>query len=138
MKIPSEECRARAESLAVARLATTSASRQPHLVPVTFAFVGEAVVIGIDQKPKTTLNLRRLRNIAENPLVSLLWDHSADDWAELWWVRGDGTATVVVEGGPWSAAVESLTAKYPQYGVDPPRGPVIAVTGVSWSGWASS
>ncbi len=138
MKIPSEECRARADSLPVARLATAGAGGQPHLVPVTFAFVGDAVVVGIDQKPKTTLNLRRLRNIAVNPLVSLLWDRYADDWAELWWVRGDGTASVVVEGELWSAAVESLTAKYSQYGVDPPRGPVIAVTGLSWSGWSYS
>lgn len=131
-----EGCRARVEPLRVARLATAGADSQPHLVPVTFAFLGAELVIGVDQKPKTTWKLRRLRNIAENPLVSLLWDHYADDWTELWWVRGDGDARVVDGGALWSAAVESLTAKYPQYRADPPRGPAIFVTVRSWSAWS--
>lgn len=131
-----DDGRARVEPLRVARLATVGADSRPHLVPVTFAFLGDDVVTGVDQKPKTTSNLRRLRNIAENRRVSLLWDHYADDWTELWWVRGDGVARVVDDGARWVAAVESLTAKYPQYRADPPRGPAIIITVRSWSGWS--
>jgi nitroimidazol reductase NimA-like FMN-containing flavoprotein (pyridoxamine 5'-phosphate oxidase superfamily) len=50
----------------VARFATASSSGQPHIVPVTFAVSDRIVVIAIDHKPKTTTNLRRLRNIKEN------------------------------------------------------------------------
>ena len=68
--------------LAVVRLATAGADGRPHLVPCTFAVDGSGrVVIGIDNKPKSSGNLRRLRNIAENPRVSLLADHYSDDWA---------------------------------------------------------
>lgn len=73
----------------VAHLATTGADGQPHLVPVTFALVtsssADRIAIAVDQKPKTTVALRRLRNIAENPLVSLLCDHYDEDWTQLWW-----------------------------------------------------
>ncbi|GAA3437308.1 hypothetical protein GCM10018954_069220 [Kutzneria kofuensis] len=71
----------------VARLATAGADGRPHLVPVTFAVHDDTVVIAVDHKPKTTTNLRRLRNIRENGQVSLLVDHYDEDWRQLWWVR---------------------------------------------------
>ena len=111
---------------------------RPHLVPVTFALLGRQVAIGIDQKPKSTRDLRRLRNIAENPRVSLLWDLYDEDWTRLWWVRGDGDADVTHEGTAWQGAVEALGAKYWQYREDPPEGPAIVITVSSWSGWAFS
>ncbi|GAA1712214.1 TIGR03668 family PPOX class F420-dependent oxidoreductase [Kribbella yunnanensis] len=131
MKLPESTCRTRFAAARVARLATVGADGVPHLVPVTFAVAGDEVFIAIDQKPKTTLNLRRLRNIAANPAVTLLVDeYDDDDWTRLWWVRADGTAHVQDE------AVELLVAKYPQYADDPPRGPVIVVRVDRWSGWA--
>ena len=69
----------------VARLATVSATGQPHLVPVTFAVDGDMIYTAVDHKPKTTTRLRRLANIAANPQVTLLADHYADDWDQLWW-----------------------------------------------------
>ncbi|MFB6726336.1 TIGR03668 family PPOX class F420-dependent oxidoreductase [Kribbella sp. NPDC056345] len=131
MKLSESACRARFAAARVARLATVGADGVPHLVPVTFAVAGDEVFIAIDHKPKTTLNLRRLRNIAANPAVTLLVDeYDDDDWTQLWWVRADGTARVLHEPpGP------VLLAKYPQYVADPPRGPVIAVQVARWSGW---
>ncbi len=120
----------------VARLATTGADLQPHLVPVTFAVVDEQLVIGIDQKPKSTTRLRRLRNIQENPHVSVLADHYDDDWTQLWWVRADGRASVVDDGPLRDQAVRLLVAKYQQYADDPPGGPAIVVDIAQWSGWA--
>ena len=120
----------------VAHLATAGADLRPHLVPVTFAVTDDTIVIGIDQKPKTTTNLRRLRNINENPTVAVLCDHYDEDWTQLWWVRADGSAQIVDDGEHWSGAIGELTAKYPQYAADPPHGPVIRIDVTTWSGWA--
>jgi PPOX class probable F420-dependent enzyme len=139
MRLDPDACLSRFAAARVARLATASADGRPHLVPVTFALVGERVVTAVDQKPKATTRLRRLRNIAENPVVSVLADRYDDDWRTLWWVRADGTATVYVgpsTGPDRSEAVEALVSKYPQYRREPPGGPVIAVDVSSWSGWS--
>ncbi|MGA9834953.1 MAG: TIGR03668 family PPOX class F420-dependent oxidoreductase, partial [Trebonia sp.] len=97
MRLTTEDARARLAAQRVARLATAGRDGQPHLVPVTFAVDGDRICTAVDHKPKTTPNLRRLRNIAENPRVTLLTDHYTDDWAGLWWVRVDGHASVVTD-----------------------------------------
>jgi PPOX class probable F420-dependent enzyme len=138
MRLDGDECRARAGRERVARLATTGAEMLPHLVPVTFALTGDVVVTAVDQKPKTTTDLRRLRNIADNPRVALLWDRYDEDWTRLWWVRGDGVADVVHTGDRWDAAVAALRERYAQYRESPPRGPAVLITVGSWSGWSFS
>jgi PPOX class probable F420-dependent enzyme len=123
-------------SVRVARLATASPSGEPHLVPVTFVVQGNEIAIAIDHKPKKTTNLRRLRNIRENPQVSILADHYDEDWSRLWWARADGTA-VIHDGGPErDRAIASLAVKYPQYHRRLPDGPVIVITVSRWSGWS--
>ncbi|MEV0594514.1 TIGR03668 family PPOX class F420-dependent oxidoreductase [Nonomuraea cavernae] len=122
----------------VARLATVSGDGEPHLVPVTFAVAGDQVMIAVDRKPKTTTNLRRLRNIRAHPRVTLLADHYEDDWARLWWVRADGSARVVESGTAWVSAIDALAEKYDQYRTSRPEGPVILVDVSRWSGWSSS
>ena len=73
--------------------------RPPHVVPCTFALLGDATIVSaVDHKPKRTTALRRLANIAANPRVALLADHYDDDWEALWWARADGTARVVAPG----------------------------------------
>jgi PPOX class probable F420-dependent enzyme len=133
VRLGAQVCRHLLGTAARAFLATTGEDLRPHIVPVTFVLRGDELVIGVDQKPKSTTDLRRLRNIAQNPRVAVLCDHYDDDWSKLWWVRADGAARVDQHN---PAAVESLAAKYPAYGVDPPRGPIIVVTIDSWSGWA--
>jgi len=137
MRLDPAEARARFTGSAVLRLATAGADGRPHLVPCTFA-VDESgrVVIGIDNKPKSSVNLRRLQNIAENPRVSLLADHYAGDWAQLWWARADGTATIERSGGEHAGHWALLRSKYSQYTGQVLDGPVIVVTVESWSGWA--
>jgi PPOX class probable F420-dependent enzyme len=132
----------------VARLATASASGRPHLVPVTFALDAagngstggtDRVYIAIDHKQKTTTNLKRLRNIQENPAVSLLADHYAEDWATLWWARADGQAHILPAGDPGrERPLNLLTDKYPQYAMHPPAGQVIVIAVSHWTGWASA
>ncbi|MDQ6715014.1 MAG: TIGR03668 family PPOX class F420-dependent oxidoreductase [Actinomycetota bacterium] len=120
----------------VARLATTRPDGSPHLVPVVFALVGDVVWTAVDRKPKTTTALRRLANIGQDSRVSLLVDHYADDWEELWWVRVDGTAEVLDPSSPTArVGVEALSGKYPQYLDLPPDGPVIRVHADRWASW---
>jgi PPOX class probable F420-dependent enzyme len=129
-------CRDRFTAARVARLATVNADGRPHLVPITFAVDGDRLVTAVDQKPKSSRRLQRLRNIAENPQVSVLADHYSDDWAELWWVRADGTAEVLDDDATRRQAAAVLVAKYEQYRDQPPAGPVIRITVRSWTGWA--
>ncbi|MGW5706714.1 TIGR03668 family PPOX class F420-dependent oxidoreductase, partial [Amycolatopsis japonica] len=95
MRMSPAEARSRFEGERIARLATAGADGVPHLVPVTFVVEGDSVAFAIDHKPKSTTALRRLKNIAENPVVSFLTDHYAEDWAGLWWARADGVARVL-------------------------------------------
>ncbi|NKY88430.1 TIGR03668 family PPOX class F420-dependent oxidoreductase [Nocardia veterana] len=129
---------ARLRAARVAHLATADATGQPHLVPVTFALSPDdrILVVAIDQKPKSGTDLRRLRNIAANPRVSVLADHYDEDWTRLWWVRVDGTATVHTEAAERAPALTWLLAKYPQYEHDSPQGPIIAIAVRTVTGWA--
>jgi PPOX class probable F420-dependent enzyme len=119
----------------VARLATVTSDGRPHVVPIVFALDGEVVYTAVDGKPKSSARLQRLANIEANPRVSILVDHYADDWSQLWWVRADGVATVVSDGPQFERGVELLRAKYPQYRTVSLDGPVIAVTVEKWSSW---
>lgn len=135
MRLSTEEARRRFTEAPVARLATADADGVPHVVPVTFAVAGDAIVFAVDHKPKTTTALRRLRNIAANPAVSLLVDHYEADWSRLWWARADGHARVLTEDPP---GVALLAAKYPAYTDRPPEGPVVRIDVSRWSGWSAA
>jgi PPOX class probable F420-dependent enzyme len=125
----------------IARLATITPDGTPHLVPVVFAVDGDrqdghdVVYTAVDAKPKTTQRLRRLANIEFNPQVSLLVDHYADDWTQLWWVRADGVAAIHEDGQAMDTGYQLLRAKYPQYQSVSLNGPVIAITVRRWSSW---
>ena len=102
----------------VARLATSSANGEPHVVPVCFALLDGRIYIGLDSKPKSVnpLRLRRVRNIVENPQVAFLVDVYDDaDWSRLGYALITGEATVDVPEGERRAAIGALRAKYPQY-----------------------
>jgi PPOX class probable F420-dependent enzyme len=112
-------------------------------VPVVFALGSDpnqdpnddTVYTAVDAKPKTTQRLRRLTNIEGDPRVSLLVDHYADDWTQLWWVRVDGLATIHHDGEAMRTGYRLLRTKYAQYQSVPLDGPVIAVSVRRWSSW---
>ncbi|RVW01727.1 TIGR03668 family PPOX class F420-dependent oxidoreductase [Rhodococcus spongiicola] len=123
----------------VARMATVSADGTPHVVPVVFVVVRDTVYTAVDDKPKTTRRLRRLANIAATGRVSLLVDHYDDDWAQLWWVRVDGTAEVLAADADEStSAIDALVAKYRQYRSMRPSGPVVAIRVLRWREWSAT
>jgi PPOX class probable F420-dependent enzyme len=130
-----EQMRERVESARVARLATVDAQSRPHLVPICFALEGEMLYSAVDEKPKRSKRLKRLENIRHHPEVTVLVDHFEEDWSRLWWVRLNGTATVLEAGPEREHALELLRAKYEQYRTEPPTGAVIAVRIEAWRGW---
>ena len=136
VKLTEAVARERLANARVARLATTGADDRPHIVPVTFAVDGDHIYIAIDHKPKTTINLRRLRNIRENPRVALLADHYEEDWDNLWWVRVDGRARILESGEERQKPLDTLAAKYEQYRQTRPEGPVIAIDTDHWTAWS--
>ena len=69
----------------------------------------------IDGKPKSTLLLRRVRNIIETGRAALVVDHWSEDWTDLSYVLVEGPAEVLEEGVERDEALILLTAKYPQY-----------------------
>lgn len=136
MELPEAECRARVARSEVAVLGTSGADGAPHLVPVTYLADGDHVYVAIDAKPKRSTDLRRLRNIAADPRVSLLVDHYEADWTRLWWVRADGTAEVTGFAALPDGLPAALAARYPFYRDHPPAGPVIDIRVSRWHGWA--
>jgi PPOX class probable F420-dependent enzyme len=135
MRLSPQEAKSRFAQQRVARLATVSAGAVPHLVPVTFAVLGDRIAFVVDDKPKSTTQLRRLDNIAVQPAVCLLTDVYDEDWSRLWWARADGTATVLDSD---DEAIDALVARYPAYVQRRPRGPVVSIRVTAWTGWAAA
>jgi len=117
----------------VARLGTADRAGQPLVVPVCYVFDGRACFSAIDAKPKRVpaRELRRVRNIAENPRVSLVVDRYDEEWSRLCWVIVQGRAEILTEGPERAGAVDLLRAKYAQYralGLDRDTATVIRIS----------
>ena len=138
MRLPEGEARARFAAAPVVRLGTADGQGRPHVVVVTFAVDGDVVYTAVDQKPKSGRPLKRLRNVGENPAVTMLADHYSEDWETLWWVRADGKAAILTGRREMAAPLGLLTDRYWQYRQAPPTGPVLAVTVERWTGWSGA
>lgn len=108
------------ERARVARLATIDSEFKPHLVPVVFVFNGNHFFIPVDEKRKTAKpeKLKRIRNIQDNPNVTLLIDEYSEDWTKLAFVMIQGKASVATkeEGNiQVREAYKKLMSKYLQY-----------------------
>src|SRR6266508_4240770 len=124
------------ESQRVAHLATADASGRPHVVPVCFAYLEGRIYIAIDEKPKRSLRLKRLRNIEENRRVALVLDRYDDDWSRLGWVLVQGSGAIITAGTEHERAVAALRERYVQYHAMALEGrPVIRVTVEMVSSW---
>lgn len=122
----------------VARLATVRPDGRPHVVPIVFALIEDhTLVFAVDGKPKRSPRLQRLRNIAEQPAVSVVVDHYDADWTTLWWVRIDGIAAEVADAARRESCLAALADKYSQYRPEPPRGAVVAVSIAATTAWAA-
>jgi PPOX class probable F420-dependent enzyme len=125
----------------VARFATADAAGQPHVVPMCFALVEGRIYSAVDAKPKRTRELRRLRNVADNPRVSLVVDVWDEDWTKLAWVIVEGAAGILTTDLERAPALAALAAKYPQYvamDLATSAGAVIAITPARVVAWRAA
>jgi PPOX class probable F420-dependent enzyme len=127
----------------VGRLATADAAGEPLVVPICYAFDGESLFSAIDAKPKTPgpRGLRRIRNLRENPRVSVVIDRYDEEWTRLRYVIIQGRAEVLTDGGDFSRGADLLLAKYPQYrrmGLNRETGLMIKVTPARVTEWQYS
>jgi coenzyme F420-0:L-glutamate ligase/coenzyme F420-1:gamma-L-glutamate ligase len=88
-------------SARIGHLTTASSNLQPYVTPVVFILQQNNIFVPLDDKPKTisVKELKRVKNIEENPKVSFLVDHYEEDWTNLWFVMIIGCATLVEMNG---------------------------------------
>lgn len=105
-------------------MATVDARHRPHAVPVCWAELAGSIAVAVDDKPKKSGPLQRVRNIERNPEVTFLFDHYENDWSRVGWVMVRARATLAPPG----TARAELAQRYEQYAASPPRGEVIVAT----------
>jgi len=101
----------------VARLATVDAAGAPQAIPVCFAYDG-SIHVALDEKPKDVpvTRLKRVRNILENPNVTLVADRYFENWDLLAFLMVRGQAELIQPGTEeHAAAIRLLRGKYHQY-----------------------
>ncbi len=125
----------------LAHLATASVDGRPHVIPVCFTLDTKKIYSPIDEKPKRShpLQLRRVRNIKENPKVSLVVDHYSEDWRKLCYVIVEGRARIISRGRFHRRAVLLLRRKYRQYSIMKLKNrPIIQINPTRVVAWRSS
>ena len=107
----------------IAHLATADAKGRPSVVPVVFILEGGEIYVPIDGKPKKNIrNLRRLRNLRENPNIAFLVDYYDEDWSKLAFIHIRGKARILNAQKATPAEIDLLgqcekcfRKKYTQY-----------------------
>ncbi len=121
-------------------MATVGKLGKPLVVPICFAFDGNFIYSPIDKKPKSVSagKLKRIRNIINNPNISLGIDEYLENWSLLYYLIIQGTAEIIDEGEEYENSLSMLSKKYDQYremGLESLGAPVIKITPdkiISW------
>jgi PPOX class probable F420-dependent enzyme len=130
------EARRRFADGRVARLATVAADGRPRLVPCCFVLAGDVVYSAVDEKPKASPDLARLRDMTVHPDVTFVVDHYDENWDTVWWARVRGRARMA-SGDEEASAIVLLRDKYPQYQAHQ-LARVVAVDVTELKGWTST
>ena len=93
----------------VCRVATVGGDGVPHLVPVCHVMANGKIYFGSGDDG------RKVKNIRENPRVTVTVDLYSEAWSQLRGVMVQGRATLVERGARFRTARARLYAKYPQY-----------------------
>jgi len=148
------EIRAAIEATRRALLVTIAQDGRPRPVPICLAAslaaseADDSLVLysPLDEKPKSfddPLALARARDIARDPRVTLLVDHWDEDWRRLWWVRVEGSASILLPNDrsvvtERRSAIAALRRKYRQYADHAlETRPIIRVVSGRISSWGS-
>ena len=93
----------------VCRVATAGKGGMPHLVPVCHVLHNGKIYFASGDGG------RKMKNLADNPRVTVTVDSYSDLWPALRGVMVQGTAKLI-EGGPRFRRIRALLyKKYPQY-----------------------
>ena len=93
----------------VCRVATASAAGVPHVVPVCHVLDDGKLYFASEKAA------RKIRNLRENPHVTVTVDLYSDDWSNLKGVMIQGSAALVRTSPRFRKIRRLLYAKYPQY-----------------------
>ena len=100
----------------VARLATASADRIPHNVPVCPLFDGGKVYVASDKEAK------KVKNVKSNRWATIVFDEYRDSWTVLRGVMLQCRADLVAEK-EFKRIRRKMYSKYPQYESKAPMEP---------------
>ena len=118
------------EAHQIGRLGTVDSDGHPYVVPICFAVTLRRIYSVIDEKPKRVAGrqLKRIRNILDNPYVCLTVDEYSDDWSRLGFVMVHGIAEVIYSGQEHEIAASMLRKRYVQYkDMDMKERPVLVI-----------
>jgi nitroimidazol reductase NimA-like FMN-containing flavoprotein (pyridoxamine 5'-phosphate oxidase superfamily) len=93
----------------VCHVATVSARRIPHMVPVCHVLVNGKLYFASEK------DARKVRNLRTTPSIAVTVDLYSDDWAQLKGVMIQGTVKLIDKGPRFRGIRKRLYAKYPQY-----------------------
>ena len=117
----------------VSRVATAGAGGMPHLVPVCHVLTGGKVYFASGDKG------RKVKNVGQNPLVTVTVDVYSDHWATLKGVMIQGRARLIERGPRFQRVRELLYRKYLQYrrdaAISPADSVVVEVTPIRVFSW---
>ena len=117
MVIPTDKEKTFIASQRVARMATVDKSGKPLVHPICYVYKDGNLYTPIDKKPKRVpgKELKRVKNIMENPNVSVVIDEYDEDWSKLRYTIIHGRAELMESGDEYEESLRLLCDKYPQY-----------------------
>jgi PPOX class probable F420-dependent enzyme len=117
----------------VGRVATAGAAGVPHLVPVCHVLAGGKIYFASGDDG------RKVKNLRENPRVTLTVDVYSDHWGTLKGVMIQGRARLIERGSRFRRARGRLYRKYPQYpreaAISPSDSVIVEVTPTRVFSW---
>lgn len=84
-------------------------------VPIVFTVYQGVIFSPIDNKPKSSRRLARVKNLERDNRYTLLLQHYDENWSNLWWLRVTGVGASVADEAVVSRTHVALAGKYPQY-----------------------
>lgn len=117
----------------VGRVATAGSSGVPHVVPVCHVLAGGKVYFASGD------DARKVKNLQDNPRVTVTVDLYSDHWGTLKGVMIQGRARLIERGSRFRRIRDLLYRKYPQYpreaAISPTDSVVVEVTPTRVFSW---
>jgi nitroimidazol reductase NimA-like FMN-containing flavoprotein (pyridoxamine 5'-phosphate oxidase superfamily) len=117
----------------VCRVATAGSAGVPHLVPVCHVVAGGKIYFASGDDG------RKVKNLRDNPRVTITADVYSDHWGTLKGVMVQGRARLIERGPRFRRVRDRLYRKYPQYpkeaAISPSDSVIVEVTPTRVFAW---